>query len=211
MRRTFRVCFYALLSASLSVAAAIAWQGDFQWDWRRNEELTRKDSLRQAKLTPTEKVAISKAITDQLRPDMFSAGFESEEQLKNIALDARIKMVDLDGDSAHELIAQGGDPEVCSPTGNCFFWLFRKTNRNFKLLLYAEGIQMFTIQRTRTNGFRDIVLAMHGSAAATQLMLYKYSNGAYHDVACYNANWTVLEADTLRELTEPSITPCGAR
>ena len=211
MQRTFRVCFYAALSASLSVAAALAWQADFQWDWRRNEELTRKDSLRESKLMPTEKAAISKAITDQLRPAMFSAGFTSEEQLENIALDARIKMVDLGGDSARELIAQGGDPAVCSPTGNCFFWLFRKTKRNYKLLLYAEGVQMFTIQRTQTNGFRDIVLAMHGSATASQLTLYKYSNGAYHDVACYDANWTVLEADTLRQLTEPRITPCGTR
>jgi hypothetical protein len=78
-------------------------------------------------------------------------------------------------------------------------------------LLYAEGIQSFTIERTRTNGFRDIVLAMHGSATESQLTLYKYANGAYHDVACYDANWTVLEGDTIRELKEPRITPCGTR
>ena len=100
---------------------------------------------------------------------------------------------------------------MCSPTGNCPFWLFRKTKHSYKLLLYAEGIQSFTIERTRTNGFRDIVLAMHGSATESQLTLYKYANGAYHDVACYDANWTVLEGDTIRELKEPRITPCGTR
>lgn len=103
MRRTCKSCFYALFLALLTAATTAA-QSSFQWDWRRAEYLTCKQCLREAKLTKAERAAISKAITDQLRPDMYGEGFESEEHLENIALDARIKLVDLNGDGTPEVI-----------------------------------------------------------------------------------------------------------
>jgi hypothetical protein len=204
VRGTFEACFCAVIFASLVLGAQ-----SFQWDWRQSEWLTPKQSLRHAKVTRTERAAIARAIANQLRPDIRD--IDSEQQLEDIALDTRVKMVDLNGEGTPEVIAQGMGEQACSPTGNCFFWIFQKSHHEYKLLVSLEGIQTFTIERTRSHGFSDIVVASHDSATSSTLTILRYSEGRYHDVACYDADWQVVEGDTVRVLKEPRITACDER
>lgn len=180
----------------------------FQWNWREWQELNADQSLRNAKLTEHDRQAIAAAIASQLRPSMSDLEIESEDQLWKAALDTRIKMIDLNHDEIPEVVAQG--MVGCSPTGNCLFWIFQKAHVGYRLLLKGEG-QTFTVQKTITNGFRDIVLSMHGSATESGLTDYRYKGGVYHDVGCYDASWSVVEDGKERELKEPLITPCGSR
>ena len=92
--------------------------------------------------------------------------------------------------------------------GNCPFWIFRKAKHAYELLLDGEA-QTFTIQKSNTNGFPDIVLSDHGSSTSGGLALYRYKVNAYEEAGCYTYDWTLLEDDKVRELKEPRVTPCG--
>lgn len=203
MRSSKRICFIPAM-AGLVCRSSAAPQ-EFHWNWKDSQELNAEQSLRKAKLSQYQKKAIAKAIANQLRPLMFDLEIKSEDQLQKAAVNTRIKMIDLNNDGIPELVAQG--MAGCSPTGNCMFWIFQKSPRGYQLLLKGEA-QTFTIQPTTTGGFRDVVLSMHGSATESGLTEYQYIDGVYRDVGCYDASWTVLEGDEVRELKEPRITPC---
>ena len=180
----------------------------FQWNWRDKQELTANQSLRNARLAEQRRNALAEAIAEQLRPMMADAGIESESELQEAALDTRIKMTDLNDDGVAEVVGQG--MVGCGATGNCPFWVWRKVKQGYELLLEGQA-QTFTIQKSSSNGFHDIVLSRHGSYSSGDLTLYQYKEGSYHDVACYGYEWTVLEGEKVRELKEPRITPCGQR
>lgn len=177
----------------------------FHWDWRYSQELKADQSLRNAKLTEQSRNAIARAIADQIRPMMADLEIESETELKKKALDTRITLIDLNSDGTPEVVAQG--MVSCGATGNCPFWVLRKSEPGYEVLLEGEA-QTFTIQGSSTNGFRDIVLSTHGSYSSGGLTNYQYQENAYKDVGCYYNEWTVLEGENVRELKEPRITPC---
>jgi hypothetical protein len=207
LNRTCKACVYAVIFASLMLGGE-----DFHWDWRRSEELTYRQSLRHAKVSKTERAAIARAIDNQLRPDMWGLGIDSEQQLEDTALDTRVKMVDLNGDGIPEVIAQGGGEHAnCSPTGNCPIWIFQKSDHEYRLLFSMDVIQSFTIERRRTNGFRDIVIATHSSYMQSGIRLLRYGEGRYNLAGCWGAYWSVLERGTVHELKEPRLTPCDER
>lgn len=199
-------CFFAaLLTSPLMSAESV------KWEWRHSKHL--EQSLRQAKVADAERAAISEAIANQIgpyRPEMKFLGINSEQQLKDAILDTPIELVDLNDDGVPEIIAQGTPKEGCSPTGNCPFWIFQKSGGEYRVLASRGAVQTFQIQRGRSNGFRDVVVEMHGSATEKTLRLLQYRRGKYHVAGCYDANWTVLEGDTVRELKEPLLTPCKA-
>jgi hypothetical protein len=180
----------------------------FHWEWRGAQELFAAQSLRNDRISESAKHAIGKAIEEQLRPNVTDLEIHSEGELWRAALDTRVKMIDLNHDGILEVVAQA--VADCSATGNCSFWIFQKAGRGYKLLLKGFG-QTFTIQKGSTNGFQDIVVAMHGSATDSGLTLYQYKKGIYDDVACYDADWAPLENGVVHELKEPRITPCGSK
>jgi hypothetical protein len=207
LRGTFKACFCAVILASLMLGAE-----SIQWDWRHSEALTFKQSLRHAKVTGTERAAIARAIANQLKPELGGLGGECEQELEDNALDTPVKLVDLNGDGTPEVVAQGTPEDGgCSPTGNCRFWIFQKSDYEYKLLFYQEAIQSFTIQRSRTNGFSDIVISTHGSADQSGIRLLRYSEGRYDYAGCWGAYWYVMEGDTRHELKEPRLIPCEGK
>ena len=179
---------------------------NFHWNWREAKYLTAEQSLRTADVTNAERESLASAFANQLRPFMVDLDLASDEQLHDAALETRIEKLDLNGDGSAEVLAQG-EPG-CSPTGNCPFWVFQRTRNRYKLILDGFG-QTFTIQHARTNGYLDIVIAMHGSATESTLKIYRYERGRYRRVDCMEAAWSVLEGEAVRELKEPRITPCG--
>ncbi|HYL82857.1 MAG TPA: hypothetical protein VE263_01380 [Candidatus Angelobacter sp.] len=179
----------------------------FHWNWKDWQELSADQSLRKVKLTFRQKKAIASAITEQIRPMMADLEIRSEAQLQKAALDTRVKMIDLNGDGVPEVVAQA--MVNCGATGNCPFWVFRKVGRSYELILDG-GAQTFTIQKSGAR-FADIVLSSHGSASSGGLAHYRYHDGVYERVGCYEYDWTSWEGDEVRELKEPRITPCSER
>ena len=181
----------------------------FHWDWHESQDLSARDSLRAAKITPIDRRAITAAIMAQLRPEMQDLEIKSKEELEGAALDTRIKRIDLNSDGVPEVVAQG--IIGCSATGNCPFWVFQKAGKGYRLVLEGNG-QAFTIQPNRTHGYSDVVVRAHGSATQSGLSEYKYNSGRYVRAGCYNAEWTITEGEKVRELKEPRITkyPCSS-
>jgi hypothetical protein len=170
----------------------------FKWDWHKTQ--TAKNTVtKNAEITAAERASLLAVLMQQ---------FARELQPKALAAETRIKLVDLNRDGVPEIVAQAvGD--LCSPTGNCPFWVFQKSASGYKLILERDAVQSFTIQPTRTNAYFDVVLGMHGSATERGLYLYEFSQGRYRRVACYAANWTYLDENhEIHELEEPLITPC---
>lgn len=90
---------------------------------------------------------------------------------------------------------------------NCRF--LQKAKSEYRLILEKRAAEGFTIQPNRTNSYSDLVLNMRGSATEQGLYLYRFSQGRYRRLACYDANWTYLDKnDEVKELQEPHITPC---
>ncbi len=76
----------------------------------------------------------------------------------------RVEKIDLNGDRKPEFVVQGLDKYLCSPTGNCYFWVYRKTENAYKQILEASGVQQYNFKRTLNNGYLDLMTFMHGSA-----------------------------------------------
>jgi hypothetical protein len=183
----------------------------FHWNFREIQELGVKDALDQTKaLSPTERSTLIDTIAATLGSDGEGENSQSKAQLRAIASRTRVKLIDLNGNGKPEVIAQAvGLESGCSPTGNCPIWVFMKSGNQYKSILGRDAIQTFTIQPTSTNGLRDIVLGMHGSATEQELHLYRFEGQQYRETACYEANWSRLVGDDVQELKEPEIDPCG--
>ena len=179
--------------SALSVAQA------FHWNWRHTET---------AKSTIAKNNEIS-AMERVLLLDGIAKEFKSDPQARERAAATRIKVVDLNGDGVPEIIVQAVGDDVCSPTGNCPFWLFQRTASGYRLILKRGAIQSFTIQPTRTTGYFDLVLGMHGSATEQGLYVYQFSHEQYRRVACYDATWTYMDKNNeAHDLKEPRISQC---
>ena len=123
--------------------------GLLHWDRRRSQELSRKQSIgRTENLSRTERDRLIAAIADQLS----DYDFQTDEERKKAPEDARVKYVGLGKKGDSEVIVQAGDSTLCSPTGNCAFWILRRQGKSYVPLLKAEA-QTFTLQQTRNRGF----------------------------------------------------------
>ena len=184
----------------------------FRWKETDTQELAPSDRIKVSKtLSPTERAALIKAISAQIRPDMDVLEIHSEKELGSIAADTRVKMIDLNGDGIPEVIAQAwGVRAGCGATGNCPFWVFSKSDSGYKLILGKDGwvFQIFTVEPTVTNGYHDFILGMHDSASEKTLFIYRFKNGRYHREACYDADWILMDAKGWHELKNPLITAC---
>lgn len=179
---------------------------DFHWNWHDAQALCVSDSLRNAQVSAAEKAAIATVLKVQIRPYLADLGDDSASRLEDEAFSARINLIDLNQDGTPEVIAQA--MVACGASGNCPFWIFQKNSGKYKLLL-DDSAETFTIQKSRTNGYADIVLALHDSAFEQTLDVYRYTNGAYAaDAGCYVATVAVLDSNAIRRLTEPKLTAC---
>jgi hypothetical protein len=177
------------------------------WDWRRNQELTWEQSLRRTQnLSEAERSHLLAAMADQLS----GYDFQSEDERKKAAADARIKLVALGRGGNSDFIVQAGSA-LCSPTGNCTFWILRRRGNLYTPLLETEA-QTFTLQRSRNNGLLDIVLTRHSSASESEVKVYKFDGKSYKESGCYMAEWAQLGPDgEFHKLKAPKLTACNMR
>jgi hypothetical protein len=118
-----------------------------------------------------------------------------------------VKFVDLNGDGIPEVIAEPiGD--LCG-AANCPLYVFQKTGTNYRVILEKGAAQSVTTQKTRTNGYLDLIVGMHGSATEQGLFVYQFRQGRYWRTHCFNASLAYEDKDgELHELDEARITPC---
>jgi hypothetical protein len=197
-------CAGLLLVAVMAVGQTHTSSKHFYWSLSKAHELDYDKTLANTTaLSPLERTALIQAIQNVLAPAMrteFSDEGEKliqKEQQRRIdaqVMKTRIYLVDLNHDGVPEVIAQPSDytTGLCGATGNCSFWIFSKSGDHYVLLFDSgegNGFEMFTIESTSTNGYLDLVLAAHDSAAEKFLARYRYSHGTYQLAGCYDANW----------------------
>lgn len=225
MRTLLRFFVFLCVVGGFAMAQQAA-PAHFYWSEKKAHELDyNKETLeKNTTLTAEEKSALVTAVTAILQPVMHQEFQDTYDKLPSSAEQARlihwqvmhtrIFPVDLDGDGVREVIAQPQDYKsgLCGATGNCSFWIFKKSGTAYKLLFdsgQGNGWEMFTIETTRTNGYFDIVLAAHVSASEKFLGLHQVINGKYQQVHCYWVDWINHDHDN-QPLKNPNIfsLPC---
>jgi hypothetical protein len=185
-------------------------RADFRWEWNKSQELTSQDRIVSSKtLSPSQREGLVIRLVSELRHDVPNLTSKEREE---IARQTRIRPIELSSSGGKEFVAQAVDSLFCSPTGNCDFWVFAKRGNAYSVILHRGSIQTFTVQSTRTNGFHDIVLGMHGSATEQGLTLYRFNGSSYRPAGCFDADWEVLDEDQESHLLEePRVKPCSTR
>jgi hypothetical protein len=92
-------------------------------------------------------------------------------------------LIDLSRDGRTELVVHGIN-EICG-ANNCYTWIFQKAGNSYRMLLDAGFIQQIEPQKTYTNGYHDVIGAMHGSAWDSELTLYKFDGKKYRRAGCF--------------------------
>ena len=87
--------------------------------------------------------------------------------------------------AGHIFVVQGAGQEMCSPTGNCSFWL---VSADYKILGRTIA-QTFTVQSTSHHGRPDLITAMHGSAFDSDFIRWQFDGMRYLKAACAAAEF----------------------
>lgn len=116
------------------------------------------------------------------------------------------KVVDLNGDKKPEIIVHqiGID---CPASGNCTFWVFQKNKaNNFKSILDGNEIQTFDLKKTKTNGYTDVELRTHNSAASHYYQLFKFNGKKYTAQRCWWEDFMIPDKKgNFHEVKKPQI------
>ncbi len=92
-----------------------------------------------------------------------------------------ITRVDLNKDGQSELII---DLMLgCGAVWNCPFYIYRKSEKRYDLLLSSGGRGHQTL-KAKTNGYNDIRVESHSSASETYVVVYKFESGRYRAKIC---------------------------
>jgi hypothetical protein len=171
----------------------------FRWSEHLAHELDYKHTIATAKeLSPEERAEMLAFVLNRFKHPVGTHDAEMFEDISNrkmlkLAGDTRIESVNLDGDGATEIIAQGNGLGPCGATGNCVLMVLQSTPAGWKVLLDTRagkdghGVEKIRLMDTVTNGFHDIVLASHVSATERDLEVFRFSAGKYRRSACYYA------------------------
>jgi hypothetical protein len=210
---------FGFSSIGLGQNSSSSGKGKIALHWNESDahELDYKKTIATTKeLGPDEKQALTEAIAAQMRPFKADRGIASESELQKLAEQTRIKLVDLNDDGIPEVLAQAvGFKAGCGATGNCSFWVFKKAPAGYMKILDSRGedgyggIEVIKISTSHSNGYKDLILGDHVSAAERTLYVYRYRNGKYQESECYDANWVIHKNEKRYELKTPELTPCS--
>lgn len=112
-------------------------------------------------------------------------------------------LIDVNGDGSNELAIR----TQCAPVGNCQFWLFKRDDKGYRVLLKSLGgaVQTFKMLHNRTNGFFDLETRDHGDAWSGGIYIFKYDGKKYKISQCSTYTYSNLKDGKLVELKKPII------
>ena len=120
--------------------------------------------------------------------DEFSERVGYSEDGANCSEMLEVERVDLNRDGKKEFLVRGKNSHLCGATGNCGFWVFEEGRTRARLLLsasdYVDVELGQQVLRTRTNGYSDLLLKGHLSAAETGHYTYKFDGRKYVEAKC---------------------------
>lgn len=95
-----------------------------------------------------------------------------------------IKRVDLNHDGNKEILVRAINGNLCSAVGNCRFWIYETNGGKYRKLLdetdYTDVSKLGEqILKTKTNGYSDILLKGHFTAADTTYGFYRFDGKKY--------------------------------
>ena len=177
------------LGILLLLSAAVPWAQDeldnFRWElWRKQIPTV---SIAEAPLPVEGRSAVRATLVEMLKRKGVTATLSIRE-LEQLANSTRVKLIDVTGDGVPDVIAEGGAAEICSPTGNCPWWVLTKQGSLYSPILESFGNGLSTNCRP-SKGQCDIVVFMHGSATELSIKLYRLANRRYRRMAAYDAVW----------------------
>jgi hypothetical protein len=138
-------------------------------------------------------------------------GMNSNDCQINPDKDFRFSRVDLNGDGIAELLVSSTAPCLCSPTGNCYFDVYRVTRSRLQTILHDDSIQSYKVLTTRTKGYFDISTYVHGSAFDGDLKIWKFDGKQYQIAECFDQTYSYIDENGEQHiLKEPRKTrvPC---
>jgi hypothetical protein len=106
------------------------------------KSLNPKASIAEKSMASGEKSAIDHAVFELLKssPDIRL----SDAELLGLSKLTAVKLFDVTGDGVPEVIVELRSDEMCSPTGNCPWWVFGKRSTSYAPILESFGQSLRT-------------------------------------------------------------------
>lgn len=106
--------------------------------------------------------------------------------------------------NGQQILVKGSGLCLCGAQ-NCYFWIYRKTGRNYELLLTGTGSTRVKAGQKSTNGYRDVISESHASAMETIIRTYRYDGAQYQPQRCVSRAYY---DDNGKQTKKPIFRPC---
>lgn len=122
-----------------------------------------------------------------------------------------VQSIRLAPDGTRQLLVRGSGSCLCGAQ-NCGFWIYRKKNQEYELLLQGAGSTKVSAGSNSRNGYRDIISESHASAMETIVRTYRFDGREYHRALCvsrafYDNNGKITKTAITRPCTPSSNRP----
>jgi hypothetical protein len=107
----------------------------------------------------------------------YDGGFNSAVQ------NMSVEKIDLNHDGQLEFMVEGVLGTMLCGASNCPSWVYRKAGNTYKLLLSDSGSGI-SLERSSTNGYRDLRVSGHYSASETYVTIHKFDGNKYRAKDC---------------------------
>lgn len=143
-----------------------------------------------------------RAIAERLLRSQLGPLFQGEgiEQMNKTMQFFRAERLNLGGTPA--LAVQANGENLCGATGDCAFWIIDLRQR--RIVLRADGVQMFAVEPGSKRGLPNIITRTHESAFEGDLIHWRFTDGNYEPADC--ATEENADSDG-NPLPQPKITP----
>ena len=122
-----------------------------------------------------------KELLDVLDPDDRNCVVTSGGLSKSVS----VQTIQLAAGHSSQILVRGSGLCLCGAQ-NCGFWIYRKTNNRYELLLTGTGSTKVRAGQNTTKGYRDVISESHASANETILRTYRYDGNQYQVQSCVN-------------------------
>ena len=164
----------------------------YRWDWRSAQKpWSERANIRGLRVSVQDKQEIFAATLRRLREEDWADG-QSESELREAALETRVRLVDLDGDGIPEVVELGWVGQS-SGDGNSAVRILKRTARGYRVLCSGSAERVNVDLRDKA---RPLVVAYaHDSASEGNLTVWRVAGGVASKAGEYEVRWT---ADTFQ-------------